>query len=279
MVVSVAETLLHTPVSLASFDGIMSHRVAGTLLQAQAETAQAEQEASALAHDGTQRVLAQVPRWGVYTEPVVGTPALAVLEKARDWRADLLVVGSHGRSALGRFVLGSVSKQVAAESRCSVRVARHVVARGDTPVRIVIGVDGSRSAGAAVHAVASRVWPVGTEVRLVMADDTIRPVGTMGLLPTAQVWVKESNDDQIAKGSAMLEWAAHELAAAGLQTSRRTLRGTPQAILNDEARTWGADSIFAGAYGFNPSLDPIRLGRVATALVTRAPCTVEIVRG
>ena len=37
---------------------------------------------------------------------------------------DLIVVGSHGRSALGRFMLGSVSQKVVTEAHCSVRVAR-----------------------------------------------------------------------------------------------------------------------------------------------------------
>jgi len=78
------------------------------------------------------------------------------MRMADDWRADLIVVGSHGRSALTRLVLGRVSQQVATESRCSVRVARHVTARGHTPMRIVIGVDGSRGAEAAVDAVALR---------------------------------------------------------------------------------------------------------------------------
>jgi nucleotide-binding universal stress UspA family protein len=277
MIVSVAETLLQTPVSAAFFDGVMSHRVAGTLIQTQAEAVRAAEEASALADEGSRRVLAEFPHWGVYPEPVVGTPALTVLARARDWQADVLVVGSHGRTALGRFLLGSVSKQVATESRCSVRVARHVVARGDTPVRIIVGVDGSPGAEATIHSVVSRAWPTGTEVRLVHADDTIRPLGTVGLLPTAQAWVKESNDDQMAKASEMLERAANTLATAGVRVCRRVIKGSPQAILKDEARTWGSDCIYVGAQG-NTLPEQHRLGRVATALVTTAPCTVEIAR-
>jgi nucleotide-binding universal stress UspA family protein len=280
MVVSVGETLLPapSPVSAGFTEGIMTPRVAGTLLQARAQAVQAGDEASALAHEGSQLVLAHFPRWGVYSEPVVGTPAQAVIQKARDWHADLILVGSHGRSALGRFVLGSVSMQVATESRCAVRVARHVVERGNAPVRIIIGVDGSRSAEAAVHSVASRAWPPGTEVRLVIVDDTVRLSGTMGLLPTAEAWVRESNDELIANARAMLEPAAEELLATGLQVSCRTIKGNPRDTLNDKARTWGADCIVVGAVGFNTSGEQARLGSVATALVTSAPCSVEVTR-
>ena len=86
-------------------------------------------------------------------EALLGTPALTVMQQADAWQADLIVVGSQGRSAVGRLVLGSVSKQVATESARSVLVARHVVERGTAAVRIIIGVDGSPGAEAAVRAV------------------------------------------------------------------------------------------------------------------------------
>jgi nucleotide-binding universal stress UspA family protein len=59
MVVSVGETLLPTlsPVSVAIREDIVSHRAAGTLVQARAEAAEASDEASVLAHEGSQRVL------------------------------------------------------------------------------------------------------------------------------------------------------------------------------------------------------------------------------
>jgi nucleotide-binding universal stress UspA family protein len=41
-----------------------------------------------------------------------GLPADVILEAARELGADLIVMGSHGRNALGRLVLGSVSDHV-----------------------------------------------------------------------------------------------------------------------------------------------------------------------
>lgn len=280
MVVSVGETLLPMPLpAIAGFDeGITSHRVAGTLLQARAETVQAGEEARVLAHEGSQRVLAHFPHWGIHTEPMVGAPAQAVLQKAADWRADLIVVGSHGRSALARFVLGSVSKQVAHESRCSVRVARHVVERGAAPVRIIVGVDGSRGAEAAVQAVALRTWPEQTEVRLITVGKPARLNDTRDLPPLAGAWVRTRNEEQIAKASAMLEQAADALRGAGLQVSLDTPEGSPQDILSEEARTWNADCIFVGACGFDSGPERFAIGGVATALVTSAPCSVEVAR-
>ena len=47
-----------------------------------------------------------------------------ILEEAEKWGADLIVLGSHGRKGLERFLLGSVSDAVAHHARCSVEVVR-----------------------------------------------------------------------------------------------------------------------------------------------------------
>ena len=280
LVVCVGDTLLPTP-SAPMMDlppSALPSRVAGTLVQARAEADQAKEEASALAQEGSRRVHRLFPHWGVYPEPVVGAPAEAlILQKAIDWQADLIVVGSHGRNALGRLVLGSVSKGVATEARCSVRVARHVVER-NRAVRIIVGVDGSPGAEGAIGAVISRSWPGGTAARLIAVDNTIRPTGTAHLVPTATAWISKSNEEHLAKAHAMLEQAANELLKAGLMVNLHTPKGSPQDLLGKEAAAWEADCIFVGALGFSKEDQPWRAGSVSTALVTHAPCSVEIIR-
>jgi nucleotide-binding universal stress UspA family protein len=53
-----------------------------------------------------------------------GDPKMVILDCATEWRADLIVVGSHGRKGVARFVLGSVSEAVARYAHCSVEIAR-----------------------------------------------------------------------------------------------------------------------------------------------------------
>ncbi len=48
-----------------------------------------------------------------------------ILTVARNWKANLIMVGSTGRSAIDKFLLGSVSKRIARHSPCSVWIARH----------------------------------------------------------------------------------------------------------------------------------------------------------
>ena len=53
-----------------------------------------------------------------------GSPKQAILQEAEKFDADLIVVGSHGRGAVRRFLLGSISQSVALHAKCSVEIAR-----------------------------------------------------------------------------------------------------------------------------------------------------------
>ena len=53
-----------------------------------------------------------------------GSPGSAICQLAAAWRADLIMVGSHGRKGLSEMLLGSVSNYVAHHAPCSVLIVR-----------------------------------------------------------------------------------------------------------------------------------------------------------
>jgi nucleotide-binding universal stress UspA family protein len=55
---------------------------------------------------------------------VQGEPRSKIVDVAAKWHADLIVVGSHGRHGLERFLMGSVSEAVVHHAPCSVQVVR-----------------------------------------------------------------------------------------------------------------------------------------------------------
>jgi nucleotide-binding universal stress UspA family protein len=132
------------------------------LNKARAQAEQAIEGARQLAVQASERIKSVFPLWKVDAEGCGDSPAWAVIKKAEEWKADLIVVGSQDRPPLSRLMLGSVSQKVLYEARCSVRVGRARSRGDDNAPRIVIGVDGSPGAEAAVSAVAKRNWPVGT---------------------------------------------------------------------------------------------------------------------
>ena len=58
------------------------------------------------------------------TAVVEGDPKSTIIDDAGAWNADLIVLGSHGRKGLERFLLGSVSDAVMRHAHCSVEIVR-----------------------------------------------------------------------------------------------------------------------------------------------------------
>ncbi|HYL09557.1 MAG TPA: universal stress protein [Candidatus Acidoferrales bacterium] len=85
----------------------------------QEEQKKAAQELVAGAADTLRRA-----GWKVSTAVETGDPKSSILDQAKEWKADLIVVGSHGRRGLDRFLLGSVSEAVARHARCSIEIVR-----------------------------------------------------------------------------------------------------------------------------------------------------------
>jgi len=64
------------------------------------------------------------------TRVIVGEPASTLVQLVRDEGADLLVVGSHGRTGLTKMLLGSVSAHAVGHAPCSVLVVKRAAAPG-----------------------------------------------------------------------------------------------------------------------------------------------------
>ncbi|MCS6927045.1 MAG: universal stress protein [Candidatus Binatia bacterium] len=245
-------------------------RIAAARQQARTQALQAVEEARALAARASERLQAYFPDWTVHPEACADSPAWGIVRKADEWQPDLVVVGSHGRSALERVVLGSVSQKVLTAAHCSVRIGRGRGTESGSPVRVVIGVDGSPGADAAVRAVAGRLWRPGSEARVIAVLDAT-------LLATAMEWVAKGDAEAYTRVQTMVDTAAETLRAAGFIASSLVREGEPKQVLVTEAEDWGADCIFVGARGLR-GLERFLLGSVSAAVAARAHCSVEVVR-
>lgn len=232
---------------------------------AQLDAAHKLEQSRGLAHQACERLRSYFPKWNLLPEAAEGAPAATVIAKAEDWGANLIVVGSRAATRLGELLIGSVSKKIAAEAECSVRVARHTELAQGAPACIVIGVDGSSGSSAAVNVVLSRTWSETRDVRLVTA---VEPFHQYGLTPT----------EKFASATTAQETAAAKLRAAGFNVTSVIEVEKPQTLLLRVAENWKADCIFLGARKLS-GLGRLMLGSVSTAVVARAHCSVEVVRG
>ncbi len=281
LIVTVSDGLVPTssPIAEVAVAALISRRVTSAITVAQVQATRLLLEARGFAEQARRRVQSYFPDWEVRTRVLEGSPSRELLREAEEWQPDLVVVGSHGRSALGRFFLGSVSKKLATEASSSVRVVRRIAEKSDdAPPRIMIGVDGSIEAERAVREVGTRVWPEGTEVRVIAVDDDTSPTRIAQILPPTAEMLRGCNEEEAVAARMMVEWAESELSAIGLRVSVTIEKGAPQSILIKEALKWGADSIFVGSHGQEHPGEESGLGNVSTGLVTKAHCSVEIVR-
>jgi nucleotide-binding universal stress UspA family protein len=230
--------------------------------------------AKQLAEEGANRLRQQFPQWKVDIEPSAGNPADTILEKATAWPADLIVVGTHGRSAIGRAVLGSVSLKLIREASCPVRVARSHA--HDGPLRVLIGTDGSPEADNTLSEVCRRSWPAGTEVQVLAVHELLVPANAERIAIGQEIY-RKTNEDEHFRLKDVTRRAAEKLTQAGLHASAALKEGEPKEVLVEEARSWNADTIFVGARGLG-RIEGLLLSSVSSATVAHAPCTVEVVR-
>jgi nucleotide-binding universal stress UspA family protein len=213
------------------------------------------------------------PAWEVCAESHSGSPASVILAAAEEWKSDLLVIGSHGRTGIVKLVLGSVSQKVLHHSPYAVRVARGRAVPLEAPLKIIVGVDGSAGAEAAAHAVAKRTWPAGTEVLLLSAVPPIPAVTSSHMVMPLSQWFEEER----ARVQGVAEKLKEELRATGLSVNTLLREGEAKSILLEEADRLGADCLFVGAAGMS-TIDRFLLGSVSGAVAARADCSVEVVR-
>lgn len=248
---------------LSEFDLVSaaSKRIDRVLRRGERHRQRVEQDTAEMANRAASEIRNQYPEWRVGTEILRGDPVYALLQIAASFEADLIVVGSQGRSAIGRFFLGSVSKSLAENAKVPVRVVRGSrKENADEPIEIVLGPKTPDEASRLVEVVAGREWPPKTKVHVVAIDDRVSPDRVSAFY---------------SYGKSIYESAVEPLVAAGLDVSVRIERGHPTTILNWAAFQSRADAIFVVA---GSGVDGVGSDATSLGLITSAKCTVELIR-
>ena len=206
-----------------------------------------------------------------------------ILRVAEDWHADLIVVGSHGRTGLDRFLLGSVADTLVRYSQCSTEVVRvlpgtqapeSLVRLGGGAIgKILLPIDGSQFSDAAVQFVSERMPTDAKEIRLLCVVET----AMLAVLRKVAGKLRAIQDAEAKLAGGALKKAATKLRSKGFSTSTAIKYGDPKSKILEQATDWGADLIVLGSHG-RKGLKHFLLGSVSEAVARHARCSVEIVR-
>jgi nucleotide-binding universal stress UspA family protein len=232
-------------------------------------------EAIATSQEGARALQDAFPEWTVRTQVRADGAIWGLLDVVQETNADLVVVGTHERSLVGRLILGSVCQAMLRDAPCSVRIARAPVTDHPAALRVIAALDGSREAGAMLRELARRDWPAGSAVHLVSAYNPVFEAGTMywGMSVTPDDVV----DEEMQAAFAQIETARTLLGPTGVVVTQSVRLDEPVSMLLDEALRWGADTIFLGARGHR-AIERALLGSVSASVARRAHCSVEVIR-
>jgi nucleotide-binding universal stress UspA family protein len=216
----------------------------------------------------------------------MGFPRKVISECAKELQADLLMVGSHGHSAVGRFLLGSVAQAVLRIAPCPVEIVRFPAggsAPSSHPMKILLGTDGSECSLEAANSVSARPWPGGTVFKVVGVEELIVLETPLGASPLASIYpasfLEELLADARTRAVNAVDGARKILEQAGLSVQDRQPipLGDPRSVILALAHTWSSDLIVVGSHG-RRGWDRFLMGSVAEGVAVHAHCSVEVIR-
>src|SRR5215467_5486165 len=216
--------------------------------------------------------VARIP-WTAHVEE--GAPAQCVLEFARSLPADLIVMGTHGRSGFEHLMLGSVAEKVLRNASCPVMtVPPRAATAARLPFRrLLCPVDFSEASIEALHV----AFPLAEEAD---AELTILNVVDWPDDETFLVEAFESPDmrRQLEKQTAeRIDALIPEEARIWSRPSAKVAIGTAHREIVAAAVEMDADLIVIGVHG-RRRLDVTLFGSTTNQVVRRAPCPVLTIR-
>ena len=244
----------------------------------------ARREATELVNSGAEQLLHAGHK--ALAEVRMGFPRKVISECAKELQADLIMVGSHGHSAIGRFLLGSVAQAVLRIASCPVEIVRFPAggaAPSSHPMKVLLATDGSECSLAAANSVAARPWPGGTIFKVVSVEDLIVFETPIAASPPASIYpstlLEELLADARARAIDAIDDTRRVLKQAGLKLQDRQPipLDDPRNVILALAQTWPADLIVLGSHG-RRGWDRFLMGSVAEGVAVHAHCSVEVIR-
>ncbi|HEY2380370.1 MAG TPA: universal stress protein [Terriglobia bacterium] len=200
-----------------------------------------------------------------------GSPYAEILKRAEAWKADLIVIGSHGMTGADGILLGSVTAKVIRYAHSPVLVARKPSSRG----HIVAGTDFSDPALPAISAAVNEARRTNAQLTVVHSLDLYRTTPAAGAMELASLAVSEEICQDMEKYAR--EHIGEILNKFGLQDHALVTRGPAALALVSAASDLKAELLVVGTVG-RTGLNRLLLGSVAEAVASNAPCSVLIVR-
>jgi nucleotide-binding universal stress UspA family protein len=145
-------------------------------------------------------------------------------------------------------------------------------------MKVILAIDGSPHSHAALVEFAKQPWPTGTEVQILTVIHSSIPLLMEPTLVVAAAHVQQAGELR-HQAPALVEAASKLIreTAPAVTVTTKIMEGVPKDMIVQEANDWGADLIVMGSHG-QGRVRRMVLGSVASAVVAKAPCSVQVFR-
>jgi nucleotide-binding universal stress UspA family protein len=145
-------------------------------------------------------------------------------------------------------------------------------------MKVILAIDGSPHSHAALVEFAKQPWPNGTDVQILTVIHPSFPLVMDPLFLGVSAHVQQAGELR-HQAPALVEAASKLIrdAAPAVTVTTKIVEGVPKDMIVQEAHDWGADLIVLGSHGYG-RVRRVVLGSVASAVVAKAPCSVQVVR-
>jgi nucleotide-binding universal stress UspA family protein len=207
-----------------------------------------------------------------------GDPADEILAEVRAQDADLIVMRTHGRSGLGRMVLGSVAQRLLTEAQVPVVLVRPGGRRLDRVRSVLVPVDGSPGGAIALGAALGLAQSTGAALRLLQVTVPIASYVYAGAAWHSGAYIDAAWDEEaLAAATTYVNGLCARLTARLPAISGEAVIATSVAdAIVDRAREQGCDLIVMSSHALTGVARAI-LGSVADAVVRKADCPVLVI--
>ncbi len=244
-----ADHALGVAVDLATRHGAVLHLFHGLLLHAGSPTEPPLDVSAAATTALAARLVEQDPTRRlpeVRTSHLHAVSALgAIMERVTQLQPDLIVIGTHGRSRMGRLLMGSTAEKVLRHAPGNVVTVKRAVHPRDpgSPHRVLVPVDFSGGSAQALDA--ARWLARGTDTRLHLLH-VVEPVPTLYSAGNLESWFDLDGDQAHRVESRLREWSG------GIDGARWSVAaGNAAAEIARVARSIRADLVVMGTRGLN----------------------------
>ncbi len=213
----------------------------------------------------------------VYTTVVDGDVATSICEVAGAQDADWIAMTTHGRSGLQRWIMGSVADRIIRSAQIPVYLVRPGKEFGGAPRKIMVPLDGSELAEAALPTAVELVDMHDAELWLIQAVELPELWGEE-FVSAETVASLPSIEEQESMARAYLEKTAAPLRTDGRMVRLHVETGHPAAVIASVAAAQSIDTIVMSTHG-RSGLSRWVFGSVAEKVVRTVDCPVLLVRG